>query len=324
MNYSESSQILNLIHNSEKILLNCHNHPDPDSIGSATSMYEVLKALGKEVEIYCPTQIPDQYRFIPNSDLVKSYGFDQINFTDYDLMVVMDSADWARVSGDKKYNRPHDIKIINIDNHKTNTSFGDINLIKPEIASTCEMLWQIYKDWEIEINRNAALALLAGLYGDTGSFQYAQTTASTHRIAAELIDCGADHNVVVFNLYRSIDSHLLNFIKRALDNLHLEENFLWIAMDYATYEDTGKPDDVDIFDFLMNGIKNKDFGIRIIEREPGVVSVSMRSRVDFDVSTIAVALGGGGHQGAAGARLEGDFKEIVDRVLKSARDETNK
>jgi phosphoesterase RecJ-like protein len=323
MNYNESEEILNLVKNSKKVLLNCHNHPDPDSIGSATSMYEALKQLGVESEIFCPSEIIDEYKFIPNNEQIKLTDYEQIVFDDYDLLIIMDSSNWERVCGSKEIQKPDQIRIINIDNHKTNTSFGQINLLKPEIASTCEMLWGVYKDWGVEINKNIAMSLLAGIYGDTGGFRFRETSAKTLEIAADLMRQGADHNVVVYNLYRSLIPETIDFFKFALNNYVIEERFVWFSMNYDEYS-KAEIGDVDISDFLLDGIKDKEFGVRIIEKEPGVAAVSFRARSDFDVSKLATTIGGGGHQGAAGARVSGDFMKVKENILQKVRDEINK
>ena len=324
MNYSESEKVLDLVKKSKRIFLNCHNHPDPDSIGSATSMYEVLKYFGKEVFIYCPSEVMDEYKFIPNSDQINTSDYEHINFSEFDLIIVMDSSSWDRVSGIADLNPPEEIDIVNIDNHKTNTAFGSINILEPGVASTCEMLWKIYQDWNFEINSNMALSLLSGIYGDTGSFQYSETTAKTHEIAKDLIERGADHNKIVSNLYRSMKPEIISYMKVVLENYKIENNYVWFAINYEQYGSVGKPEDVDVIDFLLDGMNGSDFGFRIIEKEPRVAAISFRARVDaVDVSRFAAKLGGGGHQGAAGAKIEGDFEEVVDRVLKIVRNEIN-
>src|SRR3989344_2487838 len=153
MNYKESKQILEEIKKANKILLNCHRGPDPDSIGSALATKYVLENMGKTVGIICPSEgLYDDASYLKDYELIqKNIDFRKFNFNVYDLFITMDSSSWDMVSSDKDIPLAS-IPIIVIDHHKTNKEFGLINLVDKSVSSVGEMLFLLFQDWEIELN----------------------------------------------------------------------------------------------------------------------------------------------------------------------------
>ncbi|MGB6838902.1 MAG: DHH family phosphoesterase, partial [Microgenomates group bacterium] len=147
MKYKESRQIFKEIKGAGKIVINCHRGPDPDSVGSALALYQVLQSLDKEVEVICPDNLLDSYRFLRFSEKVKRINFEKFDFSSFDLFIVLDSADWGMVTGNISISQP-DIKTIVIDHHRTNRGFGKINLIDSKASSTAEVLYLLFEDWE--------------------------------------------------------------------------------------------------------------------------------------------------------------------------------
>ncbi len=322
MNYPESAEILEKIKAAKNILINCHRSPDPDGVGSALSMYLVLRQLGKEVKVIGPDKISDDLSFLPFSEKIEKVDFADFDFKNYDLFILLDSGSFNLVTGDKDVPLPK-ISSIVIDHHKTNANFGDINLVKSEISSTAEVLYCLYEDWEIEINKDLADCLLTGIIGDTGIFQFSNTTQDTFEIASKLMKLGADKNKIVFNVYQSIPLNQIKIWGEILRTMVLDKeyNFIYSAIPYEVYEKFDKPKGAketaaSMFAQIIDGT---DFGMVMVEQEKGSLAISLRARQDFDVSQIAAELGGGGHAAAAGANIDGPFKEAVEKVLETAR-----
>ena len=323
MNYKESAQILEEIKKAKKILLNCHRGPDSDSIGSATALQRVLEEMKKEVLVACPSDILEEVKFISGAEKIEKVDFKKFDFSSFDLFIVLDSSTWGMVTGSEDMEKP-DMKMIVVDHHSSNPGFGDINLVDSVTTSTAELLFKIFQDWGVELDKNTAESLLTGIIGDTGTFQYQGVGRKTLEIAGELIDKGADKDRIVQNIYRNIDFQEVKFWGEVIRNMKLDEGhmFVWSAIPNAVYKDFGekayaKEDAANLFFPIVRGT---DFGIIMVETKDKYLSVSLRARNDFDVSMVAKEIGGGGHKAAAGAKIENlPFDEAVEKVLAAAR-----
>ncbi len=321
MNYKQSNKILKEIKGAKKILVNCHRGPDADSVGSALALSGILKNMGKDVSVICPSDIPQDLTFLSGAEGIKRVNFQTFDFSSYDLFLVIDSSTYSMVTGLKDSDKPS-IKTIVIDHHISNEKFGEINLVDDTKTSTGELLFKIFEDWGEPISKEIAEPLLTGIIGDTGSFQYQNVGQETLRIAATLMEIGADKDKIIYNIYRNIDFGEVKMWGKIIDSMKTEKGFVWAAVPFSVFKEFGenqyaKEDAANLF-FPI--VKDTDFGMVMVETSEGIVSVSFRSRSGFDVSEIAKEVGGGGHKAAAGARIEGvPFNEAVDKVLTAAR-----
>lgn len=320
MNYSQSQEILEELKKAKRILLNFHRGPDPDSVGSGLAMYEVLKKFGKDVEIVCPDSLPEEVVFLPSSNVCKKVYYGKFDFSKFDLFIVMDSSSWKMVTGKEDAPFPV-INLIVIDHHKTNTRFGKINLVDSEASSNAEVLYQVFKDWKVKIDRNIATNLLTGIFGDTLLLKYATPLAL--KVAAKLVEEGAARDQIIFHLFSSVRFDEVKMWGEFLARMELDKahRFAWSAVPYEVckkYENTdAKSSAAGLFGQI---IRDTDFSIIMLEKEKNSLSLSFRSRGGFDVSPLAVALGGGGHKAAAGGDVRGlPFEKAVEKVLELAR-----
>lgn len=324
MNYEKSQEILEEIEKANKILVNCHRGPDSDSVGSALGLSKVLEVMGKEVTIICPSEIPIDLRFLPGSEKIKKIDYANFNFKDYDLFLAIDSSSYSMVTGSKESKKPEDISIIVIDHHFSNEGFGKINLIDSKVTSVGELLFKVFEDWNIIIDADTANCLLTGVIGDTGCFMYQNVGEETLKIAARLIGLGADKDKIIYNIYRNINFLELKVWGKIIENMQIdsENRFVWSIIPISIYKEFIGTENIkeDAANLFFPIVKDTDFGMIMEERENGELSVSFRSRSDFDVSEIAKEVGGGGHKAAAGAKIEGlSFEEAVEKVLAAAR-----
>lgn len=320
MNYRKSKQILEEIKRSNRILLNCHRNPDSDAIGSALAMYAVLTGLKKEVEIICPSEnLFENINFLNNYYKIQTkINFSSFNFAKFDIFITMDSSSWEVIADLKNFIKPH-IKTIVIDHHFTNTFYGDLNLIDAKATSVSEVLYLIFQDWGIDIDKNIADCLLTGIIGDTGAFKFPKSGQNTLRIAADLMDKGADKDKIIFNIYMSEPFSLIRFYGKVFSSANLDKKgrFVWTAIPYEVYRRLNLPTIAkeSASSLLAQVVEGTDFGFVILEQEPNVISVSFRSRTGVDVSEVARKLGGGGHIYASGARLEGKTFDSAKKVI---------
>lgn len=323
MKYKESKKIFDWLKNSQSIVVACHRSPDADSLGSSLALGHVLRQMGKDILLVSPDEIVENLRFLKGWKNVRVVDYGVFDFSKYDLMVALDSSSPNMVMGDVAKKIPS-IPIIVIDHHRTNTKYGNINLVDANISSTAELLYGLFVSWKVTIDENVAECLLAGIIGDTGAYRYQPDDSSTLEIAQKLVNLGASNKRIILKLFQSNDFILMKFLGKVLERMEFDRkhSFVWAALPYDVFKKfaapaTGRESAASLF---FQSVKDSDFGLLMVEEEPNKVQVSLRSRDRFDISKIAVELGGGGHKAAAGATLSGmRFDEAVTKVLKIAR-----
>ena len=323
MNYKESKVVLGEIKKAKKILLNCHRSPDPDAVGSATAMYQVLTKMGKNVKVVTPSGLPEGSKFIPYSEKVDAVNFSKFDFNKFDFCIFLDSSSWDMVTDKKNLAYPK-VSYAVIDHHDTNSEWGTINIVDKKRTSTAEIIYLVFKDWGIKIDKNIASSLMAGVIGDTGAFRFPGVGVETMKIGIELMKLGVDKDNVVFNIYQTIPFNLIKFYSEALSRVEIDKKnkFVWTSVPYEVYSKLSKPESAreSTSSLFAQIVEDTEFGFVMVEQEKGKLLISFRSRTGFDTSKIAQKLGGGGHVYASGAKVEGlPFEKAVARVLKVVR-----
>lgn len=321
MNYPESKLILEEIKKANRILLNLHRSPDPDSFSSAFSLYYYLITLGKNVDIcvVLKTELSSYLSNQSDSKLIKYVDYKKLNFKDYDLFIATDSASWQQIVNDSEVKIPK-IPIIAIDHHPTNDEFGVINLVQSDASSCSEMIYKLFQDWNFGIDSKIANILLSGIIADTGGFAFSDNP-ETLKISADLIILGARKSNIYNNIFRSKSFETLKYWGECFKLLEFDRDnkFVWLATPY-NLENKYKVNDSNFSTMFLSIVDYSDFGVMMSEDEPKSIKMSFRSRNGVDVSIIAKEFGGGGHKFAAGAKIEGlEFNEAVEKVLAVCR-----
>jgi len=328
MKYKNSKKILRILKKSKRILINVHRSPDADSLGSALSFYEYLTKIGKDVKVICPDKITGENLFLPYSDKVEKVDFGDFDFSKWDTFLILDSSNWDMVTGKNTTEIPA-IKLLVIDHHITSTRFGTINLIDEVSSSTAEIIYLFFKDSRVRLTKTISQNLLAGIVCDTGVFQYPNVTFQTLEVVRDLMLEGANKNEIIENFYRNYPFNELKLWGEILNRMEFdrENRFVYSAIPYEIYKkydepESGKETSASMFSPV---VKDSDFGMIMIEEEKNILSVSFRSKKDFDVSRVAKALGGGGHILASGATLKNmEFKKAVEKVVSVAKEYAKK
>lgn len=320
MNYPESKLILEEIKKANKILINCHRYPDPDSFSCALSLKLVLEQMGKKICVVCASgsDLLVETSFMKGYKDILTVDFSKFDFSKFDLLISPDTAEWQQLVNDKNI-KQKPIKTIVIDHHSTNEGFGNINLIDAKMPSCAEILFLVFEDWNIPIDKDIATTILTGIIGDTGGFQFPGTSKSL-KSASKLISYGADMDLIMLNLFRTKSYEFLKMVGEFLTSLKKDDiaNFVYMAIPYHINEKHGKPPKIysyvaNIFSNVTEGI---DFGVTMIENSENNITVSFRSRKGFDVSKIAQELGGGGHRVSAAAGIKGlKFEDALEKIL---------
>ena len=303
--------------NNERFLMATHVNPDGDAIGSLGALALVLEGMGKQVVAYCQDEVPEFLRFLPYADRIvrEISGLDR-----FEVAVVLDCGAFDRI-GSAVEVLQHVGKIIHIDHHSSSGDFGQLNLVRPECSSTAEILYEIFQAIPVSLTPEVAENIYTAILTDTGSFRFANTTARTLAIAAEMVSLGVVPEKVAGEIYDSMSPERIELLARSLDTLTLRSNGRVAAMHVSRrmLEETGTSFiDTDGFVNYPRAISSAEIAIFFREMDADEVNVSLRSRGGLDVAEFARIHGGGGHHNAAAFRLEGSLSEVVEKVLTEA------
>jgi phosphoesterase RecJ-like protein len=296
-----------------QVLVITHVQPDGDAISSLLATGHALQQLDKQFTLVCDDGLPARYRFLPLSGLVRN---SPVRVQEYDLIIALDAADESRMGrAYERLGRPRP-EIINIDHHVTNMGYGKINLIDDQAASTTEVLSLLFPLLGIEISKGMAQCLLTGIVTDTLSFSTANVTSKTLEIASSLVTKGADLYNISLN---AIHLHQLSKLKLwqvGLKNITMEEGVIWTVINNEERVGAGHTasSSFGLGNFMSN-VDEAAMSAVLLEMGDGNVSVGFRSRPPYDVSQIAVSLGGGGHSLASGCTVQGPLAQAESIVI---------
>lgn len=296
------------IENASSINIISHKSPDGDNMGSTLGLYLSLKEKykNKSINIIKPDDIPSKYKFIEET---KFYDDDM---SECDVLLVIDCADERRLFNED--NLKFAKKIINIDHHKSNKYFGDINYVLEEYSSSAEIVYDIIKELDLPMNKEIATMLYIGIDTDTGRFMYSSTTDETMQKVSKLMCYGIDINEINIKLYRSMSKNIFDLYKLAINKINFYKDFAYLVLENDDFlkTNTSRDDTDDILAFLQ-GLEDYDM-IAIIKEVKDIYKVSLRSKYKYDVGSIGEDFDGGGHKYAAGLTYKGSLDELVKRL----------
>lgn len=316
-------EIKQAIVESQNILLHCHPGPDGDSLGSSLAWMHVLKSLGKNVTVISGDDNPPKYLFfLPGFKEIEVKNFLEVDQSKFDLFIINDSADLGRVTSKGSFKFSDNLKTIMIDHHVTNPGFGDVQLLVPCVAN-CEILFLLFKELGFEITSEIASCLFIGIYTDSG-FKYSGTDQKTFEVAGELVKINPEFWKDVFELENNRTPQEITIEKLFLESIeHFFSDKLAIAsMGFDTMKKNNLiPDEVHggLISNKLKSVVGWDIGAVLVEKYEKKTTVAMRTRnaEKYDVSKIAVELGGGGHKAAAGARINAPLHEAKKILLEA-------
>jgi phosphoesterase RecJ-like protein len=304
----------------ERFLVVTHENPDGDALGSLLATTLALRALGKDAEMFLwgSAPVPREYAFMDLDGLLREQPAD----LEERVLVAVDCAKADRIGPDPAV-LERAASVIDIDHHHDNTRFGDLNLVVADASSTGEVLRDVFRELEIELTPEIAEPLYIALVTDTGRFQYTNTTPKALRLAAELVEAGADVHRVFQGVYESVEFAKLKLLARALEHASVYEGGRVVVsfLLRADFEDVGAPGAYSegIIDYLR-AVEGAELVALIREPPPAESAqrrVSLRASVDeLDVSAIARKSGGGGHRQAAGFSSDLTVDEIRAFILR--------
>lgn len=310
------------------ILLHCHPSPDPDSVGSSLAMKFALEQIGKKVTlIKGDSDIPKAFEF-PGVDTITKKSYSEINISEFDLFIILDSGSLEMISKMPiPTSLPDTLMTVVIDHHASNIGYAKLNIIRPEYPATAQLLYDIFKILDIKVDRNIALNLFMGIYTDTGGFRYENTNIDTFKIASELVSIAPDYYKTISVMENSKRYEALVFEGLALSSVKTFYDGI-LAVSCVSNDDLIKNNIIneDISTGYISGKLKSVLGIyvsaTIIEVEKNVLKISFRTSDSkrFDVSKLAIALGGGGHIAAAGATFYDSPENAMKILVQKAKE----
>lgn len=308
MTSSIDLQIRSAFSNASRIVLTSHIRPDQDAIGSLLGLGAALEKAGKQVQMVLTDSIAVGMRFLEGADKVKHTAEEP-----FDLFVSLDCSDTKRLGNAL----PAGVIVdINIDHHLSNLNFGRINLVEPENVATSAVIAEHLTDWGLEIDPSVAAALLMGILGDSLGFRTSNTTATTLRLAADLMDYGINLSDIYTRTLVTRSFQAVKYWGMGLQNLTKKGRVIYTSLSLDDRKHAAYPgnDDADLINILST-VNNADVAIMFVEQGRDKVKVSWRAVPGIDISKLAVSFGGGGHPAASGAEIAGSLSDVKEKVL---------
>lgn len=312
------NKICRLIGKYNNFLIAAHTSPEGDALGSQLGFYNLIKKLGKQATIISDDQLPDGYDFLPGIQHIRRLGRELKNIK-FDCLVVLDCADLKRTGRVYKLNRDNR-PVLNIDHHISNQMFGDVNWVNPQVSSCSEMIYKLYKQLRLPLDKDTALVLYTGMMTDTGSFRYSNTSSSTFKAAAELLKWGVNVAAVYRHTYENIPPQEVKLLLKLLSKIKFFGQGRIAVFEINSALAKGKKPGIDLADQCLSfgrAIK----GVEVVgllkdsSRLKSQIRVNLRSQGKVDVNKIAAFFGGGGHKTAAGCTIQGSFPVVRRKVI---------
>ena len=326
MKKQEITNIKALLQSPKKIVIVPHKNPDGDAIGSTLGLYFYLLKYNHEVRVIAPNDYPEFLKWMPSEDTVLKYDSQteesdtlinqaEIIFT-LDFNALNRTGDMETVLA-----KSEAIKIM-IDHHQQPDDYALYTYSDVSMSSTCEMVYNFIDMLEDadKIDANIATCLYTGIMTDTGSFRFSSTTATTHKIIADLMDKGAENTRIHNAIYDTNSYNRLQLLGTALSNLKVlpeyRTAYITISQEELNSFDYKKGDTEGFVNYALS-LQNIIFAaIFIQDQKQNIIKISLRSKGNFSVNEFSRAhFSGGGHTNAAGGKSDSDLNITIEKFI---------
>ena len=312
--------VIDFIEKYDKFIITAHETPDGDALGSEYAMLLALRKLGKTARILNADPAPQKFAFVdPGQEFEVLVRKEQIpkDIGEYG-MFILDVNDINNIGQVSTLILPRVKEYFIVDHHDSETVQLSKNHIEQNASSTCEILYLLFREMNLEIDLPIAQALYMGILYDTGSFIYPKTTAVTFKIAHDLVNLGVQPNQAYVSVYESNSISSLVLMSRVLATLelHYDNHVAVQTMTQDLLREAGAI--YEESDLLINiPLRSGDVRVSVFFKEntEGIKRCSLRSKGNIDVAAIAQSLGGGGHKTAAGFKCVRPFEVMKVEIL---------
>jgi phosphoesterase RecJ-like protein len=315
-------RVLEAIRAGETFCVVGHIRPDGDCIGSQLGLTYALQNEGKKVWCWNQDPMPQKLAFLDPKKILQPPAPGH----SFDCVIATDSASLERLGSVGECIKERKL-FINIDHHKSNTRFADINWISPREPSTGELIFRLLKAANWPIVPSISDCLFTAVSTDTGSFQYPTTRPATYHVAGELVKRGANLARICDEVYQSYPLSRVRLLKLLYNRFRLTHQnqiaYFWLKKEDFARTGADAADSEGLIDHIR-AIEPVVVACVFEEVEPELTRVSLRSKSDrVDVNEIALQFGGGGHKAAAGARIAGRPLSTQRRVVAALKKALN-
>ncbi|MBQ7901486.1 MAG: bifunctional oligoribonuclease/PAP phosphatase NrnA [Clostridia bacterium] len=311
-------KIAEFILNNDNFVIIPHRNPDGDCLGSAVALAYGLRGIGKAAYVSLPNEPGERLLFLWNDELATP--------TDFccDVCIAVDVAAEYMMAQLKTEIFDKAPDTICLDHHGTNTGIADMNYIDANAAAAGEIVYALLVRLGCNIDIKTASALYAAIASDTGSFRYSNTTGNTHRIAAQLVECGIDSAKIMQILFETKKRSQLEAMAGIISNMefYFDGKVCVTYADQALLDKYGVTfDGIDEYVSVPRTIEGVEVGIFLKCYGADETKVSLRSNDYVNVSEIAASLGGGGHIRAAGVTINDSMDNAKSILLEKIKTE---
>ena len=303
-------QCADILKEKDNILILTHANPDGDTLGCGYALCRALMKIGKICEVINADSIPKKYNYLFD-DIV------EIKFKP-EYVVAVDVATIKLLGGlEEQY------KIdMCIDHHSTNTEYADYLLLE-DVPAACQIMYEVVLALGVEVDKKIAYCLYTGLTTDTGCFRYDSTTAQTYRVAANLIEAGADNGKINRIMFETKTKTYARLERLAIETMRFyeHERVAVITVTQEMFQLTGSNmQETEGLAPLTRQIEGVEIGITITEKPDGSCKASIRTFESVNAAELAKCFGGGGHAQAAGCRFDCDVKEARRLLVEKSKE----
>jgi phosphoesterase RecJ-like protein len=317
--YQSIEQILSFIRSSDNFLITSHMNADGDAFASMLAMAYLLEKWKKRYRIIIDDEIiDDKYQYMWGIEKIENFSLDVKN--DFKAAIVLDVPSRKRV-GNPSSLLPESAQCVKIDHHPEEEDFAIYSIVDTAASSTSQILYEIIDQSKLPISAELASLLFSGIMYDTGRFSFSNTRSRDFEISAVLVKKGAVPSDIANYLFFNNSFLSMKTLGYALANMEsLYEgklSVIFLPLDIMKNNIHAEIEELANYSVAM---KSVEVGLFIREVEPGYFKISFRSKGKVNVNRIAKLFGGGGHMHAAGARYNGNFKDLREKIKEAVKE----
>jgi len=326
MNTETTERVKKLLASPQKIVIVGHKNPDGDAVGSCLGLSFFLNRLGHKVNVIMPNDFPDFLKWLPGCDDIIIHDKDTnksiTTINNANVIFTLDFNALNRTGNMEQFLEDCNANFIMIDHHQEPDDYAVATYSDTTMSSTCEMVYHFIDamDELSALCAEVSTHLYTGIMTDTGSFRFPSTTATTHRVIAHLIEMGADNSKIHEHIYDVNSPDRMKLLGVALKNLNImpEYNTAYITLSQKELDQHNfKKGDTEGFVNYALSVKGVKFAVIFIEnKQDNIIKMSLRSKGDFSVNTLAREhYNGGGHTNAAGGRSTLSLSKTISEFI---------
>jgi len=317
--------LLGVLRDAQSFVLTSHVRPDCDALGSELGMLGILEAIGKDVRIVNAQATPANLKWIDPDHRLESLaeGVKKDDLVSRDVLIVLDTSAWAQLGAMGDVAKAMREKVLVVDHHVSEDDLSDRWFKDTSAEATARIVYEIGLRLKVPLSKRIATPLYAGLSTDTGGFRFPNVSGESFRVAARLVDTGADPTAIYRELFEQDSLARLHLVGRTLAGAQASHGGRVIVSTVRQSdikEVQAQPADTEDLVNLTLAVKGTEVAVILIEQPDGRIKTSFRSRSQVDCNALAARFGGGGHKAAAGAILPGPFDVAHEQVLAAVDD----